>query len=226
MVIGRVVASPKPVEIVEQDAINSLVDANKIVICCGGGGIPVVLNGHHLKGASAVIDKDYASCLLAKELDADMLIILTAVEKVAVNFGKENEEWLDDITVDDAKKYINEGQFAPGSMLPKVQAAVDFASSKEGRTAMITLLQKAKDGIQGKTGTKIHLLICSADILLYISCLILIYITATYSGYLPYSEIIAQKSSGDLARNFFCDEWTRVSGKSFLNLHAPLFGIF
>ena len=150
----RVVASPKPVEIVEQDAINSLVDANKIVICCG---IPVVLNGHHLKGASAVIDKDYASCLLAKELDADMLIILTAVEKVAVNFGKENEEWLDDITVDDAKKYINEGQFAPGSMLPKVQAAVDFASSKEGRTAMITLLQKAKDGIQGKTGTKIHL---------------------------------------------------------------------
>ena len=95
--------------------------------------------------------------VLAKELDADMLIILTAVEKVAVNFGKENEEWLDDITVDDAKKYINEGQFAPGSMLPKVQAAVDFASSKEGRTAMITLLQKAKDGIQGKTGTKIHL---------------------------------------------------------------------
>ena len=153
----RVVASPKPVEIVEQDAINSLVDANKIVICCGGGGIPVVLNGHHLKGASAVIDKDYASCLLAKELDADMLIILTAVEKVAVNFGKENEEWLDDLTVDDAKKYIDEGQFAPGSMLPKVQAAVDFASSKEGRTAMITLLEKAKDGIQGKTGTKIHL---------------------------------------------------------------------
>ena len=153
----RVVASPKPVEIVEQDAINSLVDANKIVICCGGGGIPVVLNGHHLKGASAVIDKDFASCLLAKELDADMLIILTAVEKVAVNFGKENEEWLDDLTVDDAKKYIDEGQFAPGSMLPKVQAAVDFASSKEGRTAMITLLEKAKDGIQGKTGTKIHL---------------------------------------------------------------------
>ena len=153
----RVVASPKPVEIVEQDAINSLVDANKIVICCGGGGIPVVLNGQHLKGASAVIDKDFASCLLAKELDADMLIILTAVEKVAVNFGKENEKWLDDLTVEDAKKYINEGQFAPGSMLPKVQAAVDFASSKEGRTAMITLLEKAKDGIQEKTGTKIHL---------------------------------------------------------------------
>ena len=153
----RVVASPKPVEIVEQDAINSLVDANKIVICCGGGGIPVTLQGDHLKGASAVIDKDFASCLLAKELDADMLIILTAVEKVAVNFGKENEKWLDEMTVEEAQKYVEEGQFAPGSMLPKVQAAMDFASSGEGRTAMITLLEKAKDGIQGKTGTKVHI---------------------------------------------------------------------
>ena len=153
----RVVASPKPVEIVEQDAISSLVDANKIVICCGGGGIPVTLEGHHLKGASAVIDKDFASCLLAKQLDADMLIILTAVEKVAVNFGKENEEWLDDLTVSQARKYIEEGQFAAGSMLPKVQACVDFASSGTGRTAMITLLEKAKDGIMGKTGTQIHL---------------------------------------------------------------------
>ena len=153
----RVVASPKPVEIVEQDAINSLVDANKIVICCGGGGIPVTLQGDHLKGASAVIDKDFASCLLAKELDADMLIILTAVEKVAVNFGKENEKWLDEMTVEEAQKYVDEGQFAPGSMLPKVQAAMDFASSKEGRSAMITLLEKAKDGIQGRTGTKIHI---------------------------------------------------------------------
>lgn len=153
----RVVASPKPVEIVEQDAINSLVDANKIVICCGGGGIPVTLESHHLKGASAVIDKDFASCLLAKQLDADMLIILTAVEKVSVNFGKENEEWLDDLTVSQARKYIEEGQFAAGSMLPKVQACVDFASSGTGRTAMITLLEKAKDGIMGKTGTQIHL---------------------------------------------------------------------
>ena len=132
-------------------------DANKIVICCGGGGIPVTLQGDHLKGASAVIDKDFASCLLAKELDADMLIILTAVEKVAVNFGKENEKWLDEMTVEEAQKYVEEGQFAPGSMLPKVQAAMDFASSGEGRTAMITLLEKAKDGIQGKTGTKVHI---------------------------------------------------------------------
>lgn len=153
----RMVASPRPVEIVEQDAINSLVDANKIVICCGGGGIPVVLKDNHLKGASAVIDKDFASCLLAKQLDADMLIILTAVEKVAVNFGKENERWLDDMTVEEAQKYIKEGQFAAGSMLPKVQAAMDFAASGAGRTAMITLLSKAKEGIQGKTGTRIHL---------------------------------------------------------------------
>lgn len=86
-----------------------------------------------------------------------MLIILTAVEKVAVNFGKENEKWLDEMTVEEAQKYVEEGQFAPGSMLPKVQAAMDFASSGEGRTAMITLLEKAKDGIQGKTGTKIHI---------------------------------------------------------------------
>ena len=86
-----------------------------------------------------------------------MLIILTAVEKVAVNFGKENEKWLDEMTVEEAQKYVDEGQFAPGSMLPKVQAAMDFASSGEGRTSMITLLEKAKDGIQGKTGTKIHI---------------------------------------------------------------------
>ncbi len=153
----RVVASPKPVEIVEQDAINSLVDANKIVICCGGGGIPVVLKEDHLKGASAVIDKDFTSCLLAKELDADMLIILTAVEKVAIHFGKKDEKWLSDLTVEEAKKYIEDGEFAAGSMLPKVQAAVDFASSAPGRTAMITLLEKARDGIHGKTGTTIHM---------------------------------------------------------------------
>ena len=153
----RVVASPKPAEIIEIGTIRTMVESGDLVIACGGGGIPVTLEGHHLKGASAVIDKDFASCLLAKQLDADMLIILTAVEKVAVNFGKENEKWLDDLTVSQAKKYIKEGQFAAGSMLPKVQACVDFASSGAGRTAMITLLEKAKDGIMGKTGTQIHL---------------------------------------------------------------------
>ncbi|WP_252198204.1 carbamate kinase [Clostridium sp. MCC353] len=152
----RVVASPKPAQIIELGAIRSLVDEGQLVIACGGGGIPVTLKGNHLKGASAVIDKDFASCLLAEELDADYLIILTAVEKVAINYGKPDEKWLDSITPDEAKKYIEEGHFAPGSMLPKVEAAVKFAESKPGRKALITLLEKAKDGIQGKTGTKIQ----------------------------------------------------------------------
>lgn len=151
-----VVASPKPAEIIEIGAIRSLVDSGQLVIACGGGGIPVTLIGNHLKGASAVIDKDFASELLAEELNADFLIILTAVEKVAINFGKPEEKWLDDITTDDARKYMDEGHFAPGSMLPKVQAAVKFADSKDGRNALITLLEKAKEGILGKTGTRIH----------------------------------------------------------------------
>ncbi len=152
----RVLASPTPAEIIEIGASRSLVESGQIVIACGGGGIPVTLEGNHLKGASAVIDKDFASCLLAQELDADFLIILTAVEKVAINFGKPDEKWLDDLSVKEANTYIGEGHFAPGSMLPKVQAAVKFAESKEGRTALITLLEKAKDGILGKTGTRIH----------------------------------------------------------------------
>lgn len=152
----RVVASPQPKEIIEIDAIRSLVNSGQLVIACGGGGIPVTLQGNHLKGASAVIDKDFASCLLAQELDADVLIILTAVEKVAIHFGKPEEAWLDDLSVCQAKQYISEGHFAPGSMLPKVEAAVQFAQSKPGRTALITLLEKARDGILGKTGTHIH----------------------------------------------------------------------
>ena len=127
-----------------------------MVIACGGGGIPVIATDHHhLKGAAAVIDKDLASELLAEHLDADMLIILTAVEKVAVNFNKPNQKWLDTLTPEEARTYIDEGQFAPGSMLPKVEAAVKFAESKPGRTALITLLEKARDGIDGKTGTRI-----------------------------------------------------------------------
>lgn len=153
----RMVASPKPKEIVEIDAIRSLVDSGQLVIACGGGGIPVTKEGNHLRGAGAVIDKDHASCLLAEKLDADYLIILTAVEKVAVNFGKPDQKWLDDITIADADQYIKEGHFAPGSMLPKVQAAVQFATSKPGRTALITLLEKAREGIKGETGTRIHL---------------------------------------------------------------------
>ena len=152
----RVVASPKPAEIIEIGAIRSLVNDGQIVIACGGGGIPVTRQGNHLKGASAVIDKDFASCLLADQLNADFLIILTAVEKVAINFGKPEEKWLDDLSVAEANQYVEEGHFAPGSMLPKVQAAVMFAESKPGRTARITLLERAKDGILGNTGTRIH----------------------------------------------------------------------
>ena len=150
----RVVASPKPRRIVELDTISSLVAADHVVIACGGGGIPVLPTGnHHLKGAAAVIDKDFAAELLAESLDADYLVILTAVEKVAINFGKPDQQWLDELTPETAGKYVDEGQFAPGSMLPKVQAAVKFAESKPGRSALITLLDRAADGIAGKTGT-------------------------------------------------------------------------
>jgi carbamate kinase len=111
--------------------------------------------GNSLKGAAAVIDKDFASCTLAQQLDADWLVILTAVEKVAINFGKSDEKWLDTLTPEEAQHYIDQGHFGAGSMLPKVQAAVGFAQSKAGRTALITLLEKARDGIAGKTGTAI-----------------------------------------------------------------------
>lgn len=151
----RVVASPKPAEIIEIDTVKDLLEAGEVVIASGGGGIPVIRQGNHLKGVGAVIDKDFASCLLAQQLNADFLIILTAVEKVALRFGTPEETWLDDITVDEAKQYMEEGHFAPGSMLPKVQAGVEFAESGEGRTALITLLQKAKDGVNGATGTRI-----------------------------------------------------------------------
>ena len=128
-----------------------------LVVACGGGGIPVYkTEGHHLKGAAAVIDKDFASCVLAQQVNADTLIILTAVEKVAINFGKPNQTWLDSLTPAEAKVYMERGHFAPGSMLPKVQAAVEFAESAPGRTALITLLEKAKDGVAGRTGTVIH----------------------------------------------------------------------
>ena len=150
----RVVASPKPAGIVELDTIRSLVETNHVVIACGGGGIPVFrTEGNHLKGAAAVIDKDFAAARLAEQLDADFLVILTAVEKVAVNFGKPDQQWLDELTPETAARYIEEGQFAPGSMLPKVQAALAFAQSGEGRSSLITLLERAADGIAGKTGT-------------------------------------------------------------------------
>ena len=152
----RVVASPKPVEIVEQDAISSLVDANKIVICCGGGGIPVTLEGHHLKGASAVIDKDFASCLLAKQLDADMLIILTAVDQVYINYNQPDQRALSELTLKEADAYIKSGQFAKGSMLPKVEACMEFVRALPGRSAIITSLEKAAQALHGEAGTRIR----------------------------------------------------------------------
>ena len=152
----RVVASPEPKGIVEIDTIRSLVETDHIVIACGGGGIPVFrTEGHHLKGAAAVIDKDFAAAVLAKQLDADLLIILTAVEKVAIHFGRPDQQDLDMLTAEEARKYITDGEFAPGSMLPKVEAALSFAESAPGRKTLITLLEKARDGIAGKTGTMI-----------------------------------------------------------------------
>lgn len=151
-----VVASPMPKRIRELETIKTLVNAGHIVITCGGGGIPVVSENGKLVGVNAVIDKDNASSLLAARLNADYLVILTAVEKVAINFGKENQEWLSDITVEQAKEYIAQEQFAKGSMLPKIEAAIRFAESAEGRHTLITLLDKAAAGIAGETGTVIH----------------------------------------------------------------------
>ena len=152
----RVVASPMPRAIVEIESIRDMVEAGLVVIACGGGGIPVFrTEGHHLKGAAAVIDKDFASALLADMLGADRLIILTAVEKVCVDFGKASQRELDCMTVSEAEKYIAEEQFAKGSMLPKVEAAMQFVRGGAGREALITLLQKAGDGVKGKTGTRI-----------------------------------------------------------------------
>lgn len=152
----QVVPSPKPFDIVEAESIKALFNAGHVVIAVGGGGIPVVRKEGKVYGTPAVIDKDFGSELLAELLDADVLVILTAVEKVAINFNKPDQKGLDDLTPAQAKVYMDENQFANGSMLPKVQAAVKFAESKPGRTALITLLEKAKDGIAGKTGTRIH----------------------------------------------------------------------
>jgi carbamate kinase len=151
----QVVASPKPVDVVEKETVQALLQAGQIAITVGGGGIPVTRHGHHLKGASAVVDKDWASAKLGELIDADLLIILTAVEKVAINFGKPNEQWLDRLSVDQARDYAAQGHFAKGSMLPKVEAALSFAASRPGRQALITKLTTAKDGIEGKTGTVI-----------------------------------------------------------------------
>ncbi len=149
----RVVASPIPKEIVELDVVNSLIENDNIVITVGGGGIPVIEKEEKLEGIPAVIDKDRSSALLASELKADMLVILTAVDQVMINFGKENEEAIKEMTIDQAKQYIKEEQFAKGSMLPKVEACIEYVENSENGIALITSLEKAAEALKGQTGT-------------------------------------------------------------------------
>lgn len=152
----RIVAAPKPIDIVEIDAIRALCDADQVVIACGGGGIPVLVQEHKLKGASAVVEKDLAAGKLAELLDADMLVILTSVEKVCLNYGGENEKPLDSMTVEEAKRYIEQGQFEEGTMLPKIQAAVDFIGNSAVKKVLITKLKGNEGGLDGMNGTVIH----------------------------------------------------------------------
>ena len=151
----RVVAAPKPMDIVEIDAISALSDADQVVIACGGGGIPVLAQNNKLQGASAVIEKDLAAGKLAEKLDADMLVILTSVDKVCLNFGKEDEIKLDTLSVADAKKYLAEGQFEEGTMAPKIEAAIDFIGESAIRSVLITKLNKDDAEISGGMGTLI-----------------------------------------------------------------------
>ena len=149
----RIVAAPKPQKIVELETIRTLADAGQVVIAAGGGGIPVMEQGIDLHGASAIIEKDFASELLAEELNADTLLILTSVEKVSLNKDTDKETYLDTVSVADARKYIDENQFTAGSMLPKIEAAVAFAEKGNGHRTIITDIAHAKDGYKEKTGT-------------------------------------------------------------------------
>ena len=148
----RIVASPHPVAIVEIDAIKALMDADQIVIACGGGGIPVMEQGYNLRGASAIIEKDLATGLLAKEIDADVMMILTSVDNVTLNFGTDKEEPIHHMTIDEAKAYMDQGQFEFASMLPKVSASVNFLEAGKGRKAIITSLDKAEESLTGEAG--------------------------------------------------------------------------
>ena len=152
----RIVASPHPVAIIEIDAIKALLDADQIVIACGGGGIPVMEQGYNLRGASAIIEKDLASGLLAKEIDADVLMILTSVDNVTLNYGTPAEKPIATMTIQEAKAYMEQGQFEFASMLPKVSASVDFVENGKNRSAIITSLDKAKDSLRGEAGTTIR----------------------------------------------------------------------
>lgn len=150
----RVVPSPRPLDIVEQSVVRTLTDNGTIVITVGGGGIPVIEDNGGLKGVEAVIDKDYASSLLANQIEADFLVILTGVPQVAINFGKPNQEFLSKMSLDEAKKHFEEGQFPKGSMGPKIEAGIEYLD-RGGKKVIITSLELLKDAIEGKAGTMI-----------------------------------------------------------------------
>lgn len=152
----RIVAAPKPIDIVEIESIRALLDADQVVIACGGGGIPVLQQSHSLKGASAVIEKDLTAGKLASMVDADLLVILTGVEKACLNYGTPNETPLDSLSVAQAKKYLEEGQFGSVSMEPKIQAAIDFIGNSAIRKAIITRLDSENIDISGESGTVLH----------------------------------------------------------------------
>ena len=149
----RVVPSPLPIDIIEKSAINSLMKDGQVVICAGGGGIPVIKNGNKLEGVAAVIDKDYASSKLADLIDADYLVILTAVNNACVNFGKPNEKKLENVSTMELENSFEEGHFLKGSMYPKVQACLNFVKSGKNKTAIIASLENAKDAFKEKAGT-------------------------------------------------------------------------
>ena len=152
----RIVAAPRPVAIVEIDAIKALMDADQIVIACGGGGIPVMEQGYNLRGASAIIEKDLAAGLLAKEIDADVMMILTSVDNVTLNYGTPDEQPIRRMDIAQAKDYIEQGQFEFASMLPKISASIDFLEKGKGRKAITTSLDKAKASLEGQAGTTIE----------------------------------------------------------------------
>lgn len=149
----RVVASPKPIDIYEKVTLKTLNDAGQVVITCGGGGIPVVSRDGHYEGVNAVIDKDFAAAKMADLIGADVFIILTAVDRICINFNKPNQKELSTLTCAEAEKYAAEGHFAPGSMLPKVQAACEFVEGRKDRKSIIGSLEKAALTLDGKSGT-------------------------------------------------------------------------
>ncbi|MGM9599648.1 MAG: carbamate kinase [Faecousia sp.] len=151
----QVVPSPKPIDVIEKNTVNALIQSGCVVITVGGGGIPVIRKDGKLYGTPAVIDKDFASAKLAELVKADALVILTAVDRVCINWGKPNQESLSEMTVAEAEKYCEEGHFAPGSMLPKVKAAISFA--KAGGSAIIASLENAGAAVKGESGTVVHL---------------------------------------------------------------------